>query len=66
MKNDQAKEKVEVATELTPDWDQLANDPTRPCLPAPRTMGEVFMVICLCNQAMQTSKNKSCEREKEH
>lgn len=65
-KNDETKEKVQVNTELKPGWDHPTNDPPRPCLPAPGNLGEVFMIRCLCNQAMQTSKNKSCEREKEH
>lgn len=55
------KKKVEVETELKPGWDHLTDDPPRPCLPAPGNLREVFMISCLCNQAMQTSKNKSCE-----
>ena len=62
MKNDETK--VQVDTELKPGWDHLANDPPRPCLPAPGNLGEVFTMSCLCNQAMQTSKNKLCERER--
>lgn len=66
MKNNETKEKVQVDTELKPVWDSLPSDPPRSCLPAPGKQGEVFMMSCLCNQAMQTSKNKSSEREKEH
>lgn len=52
-KNDGAKENVQVDSKMKPSWNCLTNDPLRPCLPAPGNLGEVFMISCLCTQAMQ-------------
>lgn len=62
MKDDETKEKVQVETETS--WDHLTNDPPQPSFPAPRNLGEVFTISCSSNQAMQTSKNKLCVRER--
>lgn len=56
------KKKVQVGTEVKPSWEHLTNDPPRPFLPG--NLEEVFTISCLCIQAMQTSKNKSHERER--